>query len=210
MMKMTLTADLTLSVARCIWRQEAYDVDDLVSFVTLDLLLVLLSREANNQLQSADENDLLSFTKIKGTIFMRGRLARVPTKGILDEDIGKLVCIPCRQMPECFGTCPTVIYYCIFAEKTSMTRCGIHLGFHKHPIAKGKSKNADQAISDALLHRAAFETMTTAKQLERTKVKEIIMDNFVTQSCDLDTPMGDEEFSSFLDAVTPLSHKRRV
>ncbi|MCO5580575.1 hypothetical protein L7F22_034444 [Adiantum nelumboides] len=40
MMKMTLTADLTLSIARCIWRQGAYDVDDLVSFVTRDLLLL--------------------------------------------------------------------------------------------------------------------------------------------------------------------------
>ncbi|MCO5613284.1 hypothetical protein L7F22_067560 [Adiantum nelumboides] len=62
------------------------------------------------------------------------------------------------------------------------TRCVLHLGEHKHPCREGKCRASEFEIDALMKKRANLDPFTTAKQLERMKTKDIIMDKLVAES----------------------------
>lgn len=103
-----------------------------------------------------------------------------------------------------------MIYYCLPRDKLFYTRCVIHLGEHKHPCREGKCRGTEIEIDALLYKRAALDPFTTPKQLERMTTQDVIMSKLIDEDHSASDVIGDDEFASFLDTITPLSNKRRI
>ena len=147
-------------------------------------------------------------TKLNNESQWRGRLNRSSPIGLISREYGTLSCLHCGQMLECVATCPAVVYYCLPRDKQNVRRCALHLGCHKHPIAKVQRRVTVHRIGEILKEHASRDPFTTAKQLEHSTTEEIIMNRFVGEASDAE--INDEEFAEFLDTITPLSNKRRI
>ena len=90
----------------------------------------------------------------------------------------KLVCKHCRIIPSCIVLCSYRMYYIVFKDP-KMTKACVHIGMHKHLVAKGHCRDAIVQICEKVKHQVAKTPNATLSAISLALRKEILMQGLI-------------------------------
>ncbi len=85
----------------------------------------------------------------------------------------------CKKLPLCQDFCSAPVYYVL--NIGNMSRACIHLGYHRHPVAKGKCRESLETITGLIAIEVA--NTPTAKNLDiAMAASKEFLDTFLVHS----------------------------
>ena len=101
------------------------------------------------------------------------------------EGVGKckLVCKYCKVTPSCLAVCHCKLFYAV-SKDPNMLRACIHIGTHKHPVAKDDCRDAVDQIREEIKTQVAKTPSAKASAIRIAVGKELLMKGLINEDGD--------------------------
>ena len=121
------------------------------------------------------------------------------------EGVGKykLVCKYCKVTPSCLVVCHCKLFY-VVSKDPNMSRACIHIGTHKHPVAKGDCRDAMDQIREEIKTQVAKTPSAKASAIGIAVGKELLMKGLINEDGD-GKVLSELELNSILERWAALS-----
>ena len=125
--------------------------------------------------------------------------------GSNSEDVGKckLVCKYCKVIPSCLGVCHCKLFY-VVSKDSNISRACIHIGTHKHPVAKGDCRDTMDQIREEIKVQVANTLSAKASTIGIVVGKELLMKGLINEDGD-GKVLSELELNTILEKWAALS-----
>ena len=125
--------------------------------------------------------------------------------GSNSEGVGKckLVCKYCKVIPSYLAVCHCKLFYAV-SKDPNMSRACIHIGTHKHLVAKDNCQDAMDQIREEIKVQIVKTPSTKASTIEIAVEKELLMKGLINEDGD-GKVLLELELNSILEKWAALS-----